>query len=37
MHRRQILCTGPKTGVEKEYEAYFAKIRDNKIRHAFLG
>ena len=29
--------TGPKKGVEKEYEVYFAKIWDNEIRHTFLS
>ena len=33
----RFLHTGPKKGVENEYEVYFAKIRDNKIRHTFLG
>ena len=28
--------TGPKKGVEKEYEVHFAEIRDNKIRHTFF-
>ena len=32
----RFLHTGPKKGVEKEYEVYFAKIRDKKVRHTFL-
>ena len=27
--------TGPKKGVENEYEVYFAEIQDNKNRHFF--
>ena len=30
---RRFLHTGPKKGVEKEYEVHFAEIQDNKIRH----
>ena len=32
----RFLHTGPKKGVEKEYEVYFAQIRDKKARHTFL-
>ena len=32
----RFLHTGPKKGVEKEYEVYFAQIQDKKAIHTFF-